>query len=712
MSGPARSGIGHVNGEMNHGPMNSTANSSAPSIGASSLVTDANSALSGGGQQLQRSSSINNESYMRLPASPISFSSNNISGSSMMDGSSIIQQSPHQEQLKPIKQEPGTSSVYAQKKPRLDMRQEDVLQQQVMHQLLQRPESLQLQGHQNPQLNAIIQQQRLAHQRQQQQQIFQSMPHMQRGPLMSQHLRPSNLQVQAVPPPVRRVSDSGLCARRLMQYMYHQRHRPPDNSILYWRKFVGEYFAPKAKKRWCLSLYENVGSQALGAFPQAAMDAWQCDICGSKSGKGFEATHEVLPRLNQIKFDRGVIDELLFLDMPREFRLASGLMVLEYAKAIQESVYEQLRVVREGQLRITFTPDLKILSWEFCARRHEEFFSRRAIAPQVNQLLQVVHKYQTAVNESGTAGVPLQDLQASCNLFMTAGRQLVRNLELHSLNDLGFSKRYVRCLQISEVVNSMKDLIDFSRENKIGPIESLKSYPRQAAANLQAQKMQEAEQMVSTQNLPSDQSTLNKLMAMHSANSNNLSAPRIINNTPNGAVTLNNYQYLMRTSSTQEPFQHSSTFMNSNQSQQGPFLTKAASFNGSTSSSISFPHQNNNPQSSSQVNQQLEQHVIQQLLQEMMNNNKGGSQQPNPNPAGIVKTEEGNNGTSVMAQSRTNSFKTAAAAAAANNNNNNNNNSSSSSSSFDVKPDLLQNLHLPELDQDILREFTESGIQW
>ena len=48
------------------------------------------------------------------------------------------------------------------------------------------------------------------------------------------------------------------------------------------------------------------------------------------------------------------------MDLPREFRLHSGIMMLEYAKAVQESVYEQLRVVREGQLRIIFTPDLKV----------------------------------------------------------------------------------------------------------------------------------------------------------------------------------------------------------------------------------------------------------------------------------------------------------------------------------------------------------------
>jgi hypothetical protein len=87
-------------------------------------------------------------------------------------------------------------------------------------------------------------------------------------------------------------------------------------------------------------------------------------------------------------------------------------MMLEYGKAVQESVYEQLRVVREGQLRIIFSHDLKvnedsnlifrclsvsifcklpastflllqILSWEFCARRHEELLPRRLVAPQV-----------------------------------------------------------------------------------------------------------------------------------------------------------------------------------------------------------------------------------------------------------------------------------------------------------------------------------------
>ena len=68
----------------------------------------------------------------------------------------------------------------------------------------------------------------------------------------------------------------------------------------------------------------------------------------------------MLPRLNENKYGSGVIDELLFLDVPRERKFANGIMMLEFSKAVQESVYEQLRVVREGQLRIIFAPDLKV----------------------------------------------------------------------------------------------------------------------------------------------------------------------------------------------------------------------------------------------------------------------------------------------------------------------------------------------------------------
>ena len=180
--------------------------------------------------------------------------------------------------------------------------------------------------------------------------------------------------------------------------------------------------------------------------------------------------------------------------------------------------------------------------------------------------------------------------------------------------------------------------------------DSLKSYPRQAAAKLQAQKMQEVEQMISGQSLPADQSTLNKIMAMNpginNQTSNNHTAPHIANN--GSAVALNNYQCLLRSSLLPNNNPHqSSTYSSANQPQPVPHLTRTQSFHGSPApnqqqppANVSFPHQSNNSQAS-QVNQHLEQHVIQQLLQEMMNN-KGAPQQPltAPNPTSTVPSDE------------------------------------------------------------------------
>ncbi|PPR96018.1 hypothetical protein GOBAR_AA24661 [Gossypium barbadense] len=710
--GTGRPNLGPVSGDMNSAVLNSVANP-GPSVGASSLVTDANSALSGG-PHLQRSASFNTDSYMRLPASPMSFSSNNISmsGSSVVDGSSVGQQGSHQDtsvqqmqQSQLLQQGASTATSLPasqtgqvslpmgprvpgsfmqdpsnlsqlQKKPRLDIKQEDLLQQQVLQQLLQRQDSMQLQGR-NPQ----------------------------------------------------RPFDGGVCARRLMQYLYHQRQRPPDNTFAYWRKFVAEYYSPRAKKRWCLSLYDNVGSHALGVFPQAAMDAWHCDICGSKSGRGFEATFEVLPRLNEIKFGSGVVDELLFLDMPREIRFPSGIMMLEYGKAVQESVYEQLRVVREGQLRIIFTQDLKILSWEFCARRHEELFPRRLVAPQVNQLLQVAQKCQSTISEGGSEGVSQQDLQTNSNMVLTAGRQLVKSLESQSLNDLGFSKRYVRCLQIAEVVSSMKDLIDFCREHKVGAIDGLKNYPRHAsAAKLQIQKMQEMEQLANVQGLPTDRNTLNKLVALHPGmnnplgNNHHMVGRGTLSGSAQAALALTNYQNLLsrQNSMNSNPnslHQEASSFNSSNQSPSSNFQGPAAVLPGSMQS---LPK--NHPQSP-QGNQVLQQQMMQQLYHDMSNNNTAVQQQQqslsgqngnasvgrngmgygNNTAAPAAATSNVSGGVAGPAPSRSNSFKGAS---------NSDSSAAGGNTGFNQRaPDLSQTLHLQDdIVSDIAQEFLDNGF--
>ncbi|WVZ62040.1 hypothetical protein U9M48_011830 [Paspalum notatum var. saurae] len=100
-------------------------------------------------------------------------------------------------------------------------------------------------GQQNPQLQALIQQHKLTQMQQRQHQhLLQPFPQIQQpqiGIPRQPQLRPPLTQPQ----------------RRLMQYLYHKRHRPENNPITYWRKLFEEYFVPRARERWCVSSYEK-----------------------------------------------------------------------------------------------------------------------------------------------------------------------------------------------------------------------------------------------------------------------------------------------------------------------------------------------------------------------------------------------------------------------------------------------------------------------
>ncbi|GKV31074.1 hypothetical protein SLEP1_g39812 [Rubroshorea leprosula] len=405
-------------------------------------------------------------------------------------------------------------------------------QQQFLHVPRQPPQAAAAAAQMN-----LLNQQRVLHIQQQQQQFQQQ----QLLKTMSQQ-RPQQFQQQNLPlrSPMKQVYEPGMCARRLTHYMCHQQRRPQDNNIEFWRKFVAEYFAPHAKKKWCVSMYGS-GRQTTGVFPQ---DVWHCEICNQRPGRGFEATVEVLPRLFKIKYESGTLEELLYVDMPREYQNSSGQIVLDYAKAIQESVFEQLRVVRDGQLRIVFSQDLKICSWEFCARRHEELIPRRLLIPQVSQLGAAAQKYQAAT-QNASSNLTAPELQSNCNLFVASARQLAKALEVPLVNDLGYTKRYVRCLQISEVVNSMKDLIDYSRETGTGPMESLAKFSRrsstssgfstqaqQSEEHLQQQQHQQSQQQQTmTQSCNSDQGSVQP-SAMQLAANNGVGG---VNNSLNAA---------------------------------------------------------------------------------------------------------------------------------------------------------------------------------
>ncbi|VFR01900.1 unnamed protein product [Cuscuta campestris] len=305
----------------------------------------------------------------------------------------------------------------ALKKPRLDAYKEDVLDHRFNRKLHLEKSLIELQE-KNYELKTLIEHQR------QQNQIHKHISFMgleERAAVQAELSDWNPAQFSSLP-----YFDSDICIRRLMQYLYHMRRRPINNDIDYWRKFSSEYYAPCAKQRWCLSRCKNVSQQALDLFTETAMESWCCSICGSKSSKGFEVTYEALPRLFKTNFESGMLDEIMFLGLPQEHIFPSGLIMLEYGKVVQESVYEKFRIVHEGKLRVIFRGDLKIVYWEFCAQCHEEFVQHQLIARQINDFVEAAQKYKSGIDNFD--GSLSKDMHSSCNivfeeLFKVEGRK-------------------------------------------------------------------------------------------------------------------------------------------------------------------------------------------------------------------------------------------------------------------------------------------------
>lgn len=103
---------------------------------------------------------------------------------------------------------------------------------------------------------------------------------------------------------------------------------------------------------------------------------------------------------------------------------------------------------------------------------HEEVVPRKSLLQQAQHLAKLVVDCDQEGFDKGAG-----NLKAYCDEFTATARQLASKLEAPTVNDLGFSKRYVRCLQIAEIVNSMKDLISFEKKTHTGPISSLANFP-------------------------------------------------------------------------------------------------------------------------------------------------------------------------------------------------------------------------------------------
>ncbi|MCD7448464.1 hypothetical protein HAX54_042598 [Datura stramonium] len=137
-----------------------------------------------------------------------------------------------------------------------------------------------------------------------------------------------------------------------------------------------------------IDLASQLPSVLLMNGPCPPEEAWCCEICNVRPTAGFETSVEVLPRLCKIKFETGMMDELLYMDIPEECYTPSGHIVLNYAKVTEESVH---------------------------------------------QLKEAIQKFQAFAESS--SDIPAEEFQRNSNQFATSIRGLARVMDKSFIND-------------------------------------------------------------------------------------------------------------------------------------------------------------------------------------------------------------------------------------------------------------------------------------
>lgn len=186
----------------------------------SSLHPSSNSAVSLGPQS-HRSASADMYSYLNLPPLPV-FSSHSLSstGSSNTDGSSLMQQTSHLgiNSSQPRKRKQQQRGFSATSPPDLQRRQSSSSNGKKLD------ISASTEVHKKPRLNTLQ-----LRSKSEQQNVLQPTPQfgvVDIDKLQQQQMRQHQLQQVMHQVPAAYALHSGVCSRRIMQYMYHLRHRP------------------------------------------------------------------------------------------------------------------------------------------------------------------------------------------------------------------------------------------------------------------------------------------------------------------------------------------------------------------------------------------------------------------------------------------------------------------------------------------------------
>ncbi|KAK0453084.1 LIM-domain binding protein-domain-containing protein [Armillaria borealis] len=275
------------------------------------------------------------------------------------------------------------------------------------------------------------------------------------GRIPSQHTGPQ--------PHVTTALGSGQGLTRLLQFSGNLSNESKTKlQLSWWNDLIKEYFTPRAVMK--ITLWKD--NQKTEAKP-------------------FEIGVPILPRFFLVTTQSGVKSMTLTLDGARERMYSQGHSVVECVTAVWTYKYNNgYTVTLRGPLTahvVVASPQppatnhvLKFDDFQFDANYHDKFISIESIMGQ-----RMIESPKTPrirnVPTPGPNGISNQDDEdkkwEEPRIIIERG-----SIPGEPVNAFGIPQATMRCLELAESVAQMTDLITFSNDTKLGPIDALNKY--------------------------------------------------------------------------------------------------------------------------------------------------------------------------------------------------------------------------------------------
>ncbi|RDB15456.1 Adhesion defective protein 1 [Hypsizygus marmoreus] len=269
---------------------------------------------------------------------------------------------------------------------------------------------------------------------------------------------------------------SGQGLIRLLQFsgVLAAENKSQKLQLAWWNELIKGYFTPKAIMKFTL-WKDNQRNEA----------------------KPFEIGVPILPRFFLVTTQSGVKSMTLSLDGARERMFAQGHSIVECVTAIWTYKYNNgYTVTLRGPLTVHVvitaaspqqTPQapggyvLKFEDFQFDAHFHEKYIALDAVLGNRLPELPKTPRVRSAPTPTPNGTASHQQQQLEDDKRWEEPRVAIENASIpgEPVNAFGIPQATMRCLELAESVGQMADLISFSTDTSLGPIEALKTFALQ-----------------------------------------------------------------------------------------------------------------------------------------------------------------------------------------------------------------------------------------